>query len=71
LKEISGINLKSKEDMDELLNNKYLSNVINETLRLYTPAPNTLHRVALKDMWIDDLFIKKGQLVQVTLYSLQ
>jgi cytochrome P450 len=43
---------------------------VNETLRLYTPAPNLMSRIALKDMWIEDLFIKKGQIIQCSLYSL-
>lgn len=60
ISEISSNKLESAEDMEDLFNNKYLINIINETLRLYTPAPNLMSRIALKDMWIEDLFIKKG-----------
>jgi cytochrome P450 len=35
-------------------------NIVNETLRLYTPVPTLLHRVALKDIWIEKMFIRKG-----------
>ena len=37
---------------------------------MHSPAPNLFPRVALKDIKLDTLTIKKGQLVTVNLISL-
>jgi len=49
----------------------YLTNVIKETLRFHTPAVGLFPREALKDLYIDDLFIKKGELVDVSIFTLK
>jgi len=43
----------------------YLTNVINETLRLHTPAAGILPRIAIKDLYIDDLFVKKDEVIDL------
>jgi cytochrome P450 len=52
------------------LSNDYLSNIIKETLRLYSPANSLFPRVALNDHFIEDLKIYKGDLVNVSLYGM-
>ncbi len=56
--------------MQNLLENKFLNNIILETLRLYSPAGFLFDRVALEDHYIEDIKIKKGDLVNVNIYAM-
>ena len=56
--------------MQNLLENKFLNNIILETLRLYSPAVFLFDRVALEDHYIEDIKIKKGDLVNVNIYAM-
>ena len=48
---------------------KYMDMVIDETLRMYPPAPR-LDRVASEDYEYEGIKIKKGQVVAVQIYAL-
>ena len=37
---------------------------------MYTPANNLFERVAVKDVMIEDIKIRKGEFVNISLYSL-
>jgi cytochrome P450 len=47
-----------------------LTNVIQETLRLHSPAGGLFPRIALEDHFIEELKIKKGDMLNASLYSL-
>jgi len=59
--------ITNPRQLDEL---PYLDRVIRETLRMFPPAPAASPRVALKDVELGSLKIKKGTLVSVTPYLL-
>mmetsp|Transcript_34668 Transcript_34668/g.31278 ORF Transcript_34668/g.31278 Transcript_34668/m.31278 type:complete len:94 (+) Transcript_34668:164-445(+) len=42
----------------------FLECFLKETMRFYCPAPSGFGRVALKDHYLEDIFIKKGDLVR-------
>eukprot|EP00357_Protocruzia_adherens_P005908 CAMPEP_0115028358 /NCGR_PEP_ID=MMETSP0216-20121206/36227_1 /TAXON_ID=223996 /ORGANISM="Protocruzia adherens, Strain Boccale" /LENGTH=467 /DNA_ID=CAMNT_0002404475 /DNA_START=296 /DNA_END=1699 /DNA_ORIENTATION=- len=60
--------ISNPRELDQL---PYLDRVIQETLRMFPPAPAISPRVALKDIELGSLKVKKGTLVNVTSYLLQ
>jgi len=58
------------DDFEKLKEMNYMSNVINETLRLFPPA-GLLGRKVEKDYVLGDWFIPKGTSLQIFSYSLQ
>ena len=55
------------KNIEEMLNNKKLDNLINESLRLFNPLPFTVNRIILKDVTIGGINIRKGDRVCVPL----
>ncbi|KAM5228528.1 cytochrome P450 3A9-like isoform 1-T1 [Ctenodactylus gundi] len=60
---------KAPATYDTLMQMEYLDMVVNETLRLY-PITGRLERVCKKDVEICGVFIPKGTLVMVPIYTL-
>lgn len=54
---------KSSLAFEKLQQMEYLQAVIDETLRIATPAPSTWPRVAIVDHYIKDVPIKKGSMI--------
>ena len=54
--------------MDDLNKLEYVTAFVKETLRTLTPAPGIFARVAIKDHMINDLAIRKGDLVQLDFF---
>lgn len=50
-------------DHEKLKQCDYLNGVVNETLRIYTPAPSLIPRIAVKDHKIGNIEVKKGKLL--------
>jgi cytochrome P450 len=61
----------AKVDLDSLNRMEYLTAFIKEVLRIVTPVPFLLNRIATADHYLEDLKIKKGTLVSVGLGVLQ
>ena len=72
VKEIGNILEEISEDnIDDLLENNYLNSVIKETLRITSPAAELFPRVANKQHNLHDLVVKKGQMVNVSIYAMK
>ncbi|XP_057619733.1 cytochrome P450 3A11-like [Chionomys nivalis] len=60
---------KAPPSYDKVMEMEYLDMVLSETLRLY-PIANRLERVCKQDVEMDGVFVPKGSVVMVPLYSL-
>jgi len=62
--------LKKNYEFENFKELGYMSNVINETLRLYPPAGLLPNRDVVEDSVVGDYFIPKGNTIQVSVYSM-
>ena len=63
--------LNNDDDSHKNLQNLvYLNAVIKETLRFYGPVNAIIYRTALKDHYLDDIFIPKGTLVNTNNFGI-
>ena len=48
----------------------YITQILNESMRIVTPAPRPLSRVSQKDSELSGMFIPKGTSITVDLYDI-
>jgi cytochrome P450 len=65
-----GAKVESESDISKILEIKLLTNIINETLRLHSPAVSLFPRVALEGHFLNSIRINKKEIVNVSMYSL-
>ena len=68
-KEADNVSLESFSKIETISKLNYITQCINESLRLYPPAWIT-DRVAIEDDRLGDYYIKKGTIVGVSIYEL-
>jgi len=61
--------LELHEDFENLKQCPYFKCVIQETLRMFNPAPGVFPRIAIDDHYLCDILIKKGTLISSAFYA--
>jgi cytochrome P450 len=67
--EVEQVSSTTNDALQSISSLTYLTNCINESLRLYPPAWIT-DRVAVEDIQLQDFYIKKGTMIGISIYEL-
>jgi len=67
--EVDQVSSTTNDALQSISNLSYLTNCINESLRLYPPAWIT-DRVAIEDVQLQEFYIKKGTMIGVSIFEL-